>query len=206
MLQRLYAGWPSLKIAAVALLLLGMTGFGAGVVRQAAGGEPPALKEPDEKKEPTARKRLDIAKLPIGPRMMLAVNVNQEEKLVILEESLTDLQNPGKPHDYIEFSQFSLKEGRAFWADGTPLAEKDIWKHLPKDLSETSRTVLHSPDDRGLNPQYRRVLKPDTIILVGEAVFRGVGEPRGAAPRGKDGSKKSRRAPRRDGIRTSSAG
>src|SRR5262249_40237311 len=55
--------------------------------------------------------RLDIPKVPIAPRMVLAVNVNRDKKWVILEELFVDVSDPAKPKEYTEYLQFSLNQG-----------------------------------------------------------------------------------------------
>jgi hypothetical protein len=142
----------------------------------------PSSDERDPKAGEAKTKRLNILKEPIGPRMVLAVNVNKDEKLVILEEWLTDLTDPAKPRGYVEYSQFSLKQGRAFWADGRPVPDEKLWKHLPSSTSARSRTVLLSEDERALAPHFRAILKEGTIMLIGKAVVRGVSSLPGERP------------------------
>jgi len=131
----------------------------------------------EQKKDKSEKRRSEDWKVPIAPRMVLAVNVNPEDKLVILEEMVADYSDPEKPRRYTEFSQFSLKRGQAYWADGKPIMETELWRHLPKSTSDSGRTILLSADERALGPHYLKVLKPDTIILIGEASFRGVSPP-----------------------------
>ena len=61
-----------------------------------------------------------------------------------------------------------------FWATGKRIPEKDLWKLLPHDPNEKMRTVLLAADERALSPEFRKVLKPDTILLIGPTKFRGI--------------------------------
>jgi hypothetical protein len=131
-------------------------------------------KKDASRNERSEKRRSEDWKAPIAPRMVLAVNLNPEEKLVILEEMVADYSDPEKPRRYTEFSQFSLKRGHAYWGDGKPIMETELWRHLPKSTSDSGRTILLSADERALGPHYLKALKPDTIILIGKASFRGV--------------------------------
>jgi RNA polymerase sigma factor (sigma-70 family) len=119
---------------------------------------------------------LQIPKVTVAPRIVRAVNVNQDRKWIILEELVIDMRDPAKPKEYTEWLQFDLHQGQVYWGDGSVIPDGILWKLLPKSTSESARTVLLSADKRALNPDFRSVLKPDTMILIGEVTLRGITE------------------------------
>jgi RNA polymerase sigma factor (sigma-70 family) len=136
------------------------------------------VKAPSERVVPA--KRVNLRKEPIV-RMVLAVNTNKDKRIVILEEWITDLGDPSRPKRYIEFLRFSLETGHACRADGRRIAEESLWEQLPNQPS-SGKPVLLATDERALKAPYLNSLKEDTIILVGETEFRGVGSLPGDAP------------------------
>ena len=103
----------------------------------------------------------------------------------------------GEDHDFAEFDRFGPiadagswrvprpdggsmpMEGRMWFADGQAswqhpetAPSTELWRHLPKSTSDSGRTILLSADNR--QSHYFEVLKPDAIILIGKASFRGV--------------------------------
>jgi RNA polymerase sigma factor (sigma-70 family) len=177
-------------------LTITLSGVPASIPAGLAGKQPGVCytlrREPPPKVEPKNRTRTDASTPqvwpsppradeqwgensndPDAPRIVLAVNVSRDEKLVILEERLTNRENAARPTLYIRYSQFSLKDGRAYTADGRPIPEDELWRRLPASTAQNAATVLIGTDDYALGPHYRRALKQDTIILIGKAVLRG---------------------------------
>lgn len=151
------------KRIAVASLVLASLAVGSWMMAQQA-----APNKPDG-----AGRGYRIPNQVIGPRVVLVANLYKEDKLLILEEWLTDLTVPSEPKRFEEYSRFSLKQGTAFLADGRQLSEQELWERLTARPSARP-TVLLAPDRRALASHYRSVLKDDAIILIGETEFNGV--------------------------------
>jgi RNA polymerase sigma factor (sigma-70 family) len=144
----------------------------------------PAVPTPEKAEVPSARvaraTRLNLRKEPIV-RMVLAVNTSRDKRIVILEEWMTDLGDPSTPKGYIEFLHFPLNTGRAYRADGRRIAEESLWEQLP-DHPSAGKPVLLATDERAFKAPFLNSLRDDTIILVGDTEFRGVGSLPGDAP------------------------
>jgi RNA polymerase sigma factor (sigma-70 family) len=138
----------------------------------------PPVPTPDNAKAPregvTQTKGLNIRKEPIA-RLVFVVNKNQDKRIVILEEWMTDLRDPpARPNRFMEYLHFSLKGGRAYRADGRPIPEGSLWDQLPNDPA-LRQAVLLAADDRVLRSPYLNALREDTIILIGETEYQAMG-------------------------------
>ena len=107
-------------------------------------------------------------------RMVLAVNSDRERKIVILQEWLMDLSNLENRKKYIEYLHFSIKTGRACYADGRPIAEETLWDLLPNSPSSGIPVVVASDEEMLRSPSFK-ALRSDTIVLIGETKFQAVG-------------------------------
>jgi len=121
-----------------------------------------------------------IPKAPVAPRLVQVSRIYEKESLLVLEETFTDLLVASKPPSdgrdkegravtFKEYLRFSLKEGRAFLANGKQIAEDELVKRL-----SAGSVVLLAADERGRSPQYRTMLKDDAIILIGKTEYTGV--------------------------------